>query len=48
MAKRSSDPQQRYATVEPGKVQERDHVAIVEGYNETGFAGSVFGVNSFS
>ena len=31
VAKRSSDPQQRYATGEPGKVQGRERVWIVEG-----------------
>ena len=31
MSKRSSDPQQRYVTDDPGNVQGRDRVGIVEG-----------------
>ena len=30
VSKGSSDPQQRYVTIEPGKVQGRDRVGIVE------------------
>ena len=40
-------PQQRYATGEPGKVQGRDRVGIVEGSWGTGPAGSVFGGTHF-
>ena len=31
VAKHSSDPQQRYVTDEPGKIQGRERVGIVEG-----------------
>ena len=33
VAKRNSDPQQRYITDEPGKVQGRDSVGLVEVYS---------------
>ena len=40
-------PQQRYATGEPGKVQGRDRVGIVERSRVKGPLGSVFGENLF-
>ena len=39
-------PQQRYATGEPGKVQGRDRVVIVEGSSKYRARGSVFVENS--
>ena len=40
-------PQQRYTTVEPGKVHGRKRVGIVEESSDTGPEGSVFGENLF-
>ena len=44
---RAGCPQQRYATGEPGKVQGRDRVGIVERSRVKGPLGSVFGENLF-
>ena len=43
----AESPEQLYATGEPGKVQGRDHVGIVESPVDTGPAASVFGKNLF-
>ena len=40
-------PRQRYATVEPGKVQRRDRMGIVEGSSGYRTRGLLFGENSF-
>ena len=44
---RAGCPQQRYATVESGRVQGPDRMGIIEGSVGTGFVVSVFGEHYF-